>query len=67
MKVEIKRPNITQYHFSVEPSDELYTACMWAIINLDHDTYTMTATSDAGDYSYTWQVTSTETFAHLMA
>lgn len=67
MKVDIKCPNITQYHFSLEPSDELYTACTWARINLDHDTYTMTATSDCGDYTYTWCITPTESFTHLMA
>lgn len=67
MKVNIKRPNITQYHFIFEPSDEIYINCMWSRINLDHDTFTMTATSDCGDYSYRWLVTDHETFAHLMA
>lgn len=67
MKLIVKTPNITQYHFMFEPSDENYTSCLWARINLDHDTFTMTATSDCGDYSYSWCVTETESFAHLMA
>jgi len=67
MKVNIKQPNITQYHFQFEEGDPIYTNCMWARINLDHDTFTMTATSDCGDYSYRWHVTESETFSHLMA
>lgn len=67
MKFTAKTPNITQYHLSLEPEDELYTACMWAEINLDNDTYTMTATSDCGSYSYKWSVTPSEPFKELMA
>lgn len=67
MKITLKQPNITQCNIRFERGDELYHACMWATINLDHDTFTLTATSDCGDYSYTWCVTEDETFVHLMA
>jgi len=53
--------------FQFEHSDPIYASCMWARINLDHDTFTMTATSDCGDYSYRWQVTESESFLRLMA
>ncbi len=67
MRLTTKRPNITQYSFQFEPSDPIFINCNWAIINLDHDTYTMTATTDCGNYSYSWHVTPSESFAQLMA
>ncbi len=67
MELTIKCPNITQYSFQFEPSDAIYINCNWAIINLDHDAYTMTATTDCGNYSYSWHVTPSESFVHLMA
>jgi len=67
MKVIVKIPNITQYYFTFEEGDEIYFNCMWARINLDHDTYTMTATTDCGDYTYTCHVTPAESFIKLMA
>ena len=67
MKVTVKPPNITQFHFDFEEGDQIYMDCLWAQINLDHDSYTMTATSDCGDYSYRWHVTPNESFIKLMS
>ena len=68
MKVTVKTPNITQYSLRFEPSDgDTYYRCTWADINLDHDTYTMSATTDCGNYSYWWQPTpNAESFIRLM-
>lgn len=68
MKVSVKTPNITQYYLQLETGDELYRRCTWAEIKLDHDTYTMTAMSDCGSYSYRWYPTPQhESFRKLMA
>jgi len=67
MNVTVKTPNITQYEFIFDSDDSIYFNCTWARINLDHDTYTMTATTDCGDYAYTWHVTPKEPFVDLMA
>ena len=68
MKATIKTPNITQYSLRFDTSDgDIYHRCTWAEINLDHDTYTMTAKTDSGNYSYGWQPTpNAESFVGLM-
>lgn len=67
MHITAKTPNITQYRIQMESGDPFYHRCMWANINLDNDTFTMTATSDSGDYSYRWAVEKNGTFKRLMA
>ena len=68
MKITAKTPNITQYRIVAEPEDPMYHRCQWAVINLDHDTYTMTAETDCGNYTYGWVPTpKTESFVKLMA
>jgi len=66
MKVEVKIPKITEYHFYFEEGDPIRSDCLWARIYLNHETYTMSAITDCGDYSYTWHVTPTESFLKLM-
>lgn len=67
MKLSVKPSNITQYHLVLEPGDSLYTACMWADILLNHDTYTLLVSSDCGNFTYGWTPTpGAESFLHLM-
>jgi len=68
MKVTVKTPNITQYNFVFEPTDDIYYNCTWADINLDNDTYALTAVTDCGNYAYCWSPTpDVERFKALMA
>lgn len=67
MKLSVKPSNTTEYHLRLEPGDPLYTACMWADILLNHDTYTLFVQSDCGNYTYGWTPTpDEESFLHLM-
>lgn len=49
MKVNIFKPNITQYNFDFIGKD-IYSQCMWAKINLDYDNFTMNAITDCGNF-----------------
>lgn len=60
-------PNVRQFHFKQEQSDEDYGSCLWANITLDCDNYTLIAESDCGNYTYGWKPTPDyESFIHLM-
>jgi len=63
------KPNVDRYHlrFHYEDDPDMYHRCMWANIYLDHDTFTLFANTDCGDYSYSWPVSEHETFLHLMS
>lgn len=65
MKVNVVRPNIEKYEIRMDREDELYHACMWANILIDHDAYTISAVTDCGNYAYNWCITKEETFRHL--
>lgn len=68
MKVKIKKPNATEYDFTFEKDDELYSYCNWARITLDHENYCLTAVTDCGDYAHEWCATpDTESFIKLMS
>lgn len=68
MKCSIVKPNTTTYNmrFNKEEDPDMYWRCMWARITLDHDNFTLSAVSDCGNYSYSWQVTESESFIDLM-
>lgn len=68
MKYKEIKPNITQHFFTFDSTEdkEMYWKCNWARINLDHDNYILSATSDCGDYTYQWCVTPSESFLKLM-
>ena len=67
MELNIQQLNSTKYNLHFEPKDELYHSCMWATIILDHDSYTMYATTDCGNYTHSWRPTpDTESFLKLM-
>lgn len=68
MKLIKAVPNITQYlmRFDKKEDPEIYFRCTWARISLDHTTYTMTAVTDCGDFSYGWKPTDEESFLKLM-
>jgi len=61
-------PDITQHIFRFGKDDgDIYCRCMWARINLDHRTYTMSANTDCGNYTYQWTPTpDSESFLALM-
>lgn len=56
MKVNIFKPNITQYNFDFIGED-IYSQCMWAKINLDYDNFTMNAITDCGNFFHKWNKT----------
>lgn len=68
MKVKKVVPNVTTYHmrFTKEEDPDMHWRCMWARVTLDHDNFTLSAVSDCGDYTYSWHITESETFLHLM-
>ena len=68
MQCKIVNPRTTTYNmrFDAKEDPDMYWRCMWARINLDHDNFTLSVTSDCGDYSYSWHVTESETFRQLM-
>jgi len=66
MKVTVIRPNVTEYRIHTEPGDAIHTRCMWANIQINHDTYTISAQTDCGDYSYRWPATKDESFRDLL-
>lgn len=66
MNVTVIRPNVTEYRIRTEPGDAIHTRCMWANILLNHDTYTISAQTDCGDYSYRWPATKDESFRDLL-
>lgn len=65
MKVTVIKPNVTEYRIRTEPGDAIHTRCMWANILFNHDTYSISAQTDCGDYSYRWPVTKDESFHDL--
>lgn len=68
MKISVIRPSSTRYRFSFEIGDEIHHRCTWADIDLDHETYTLTACTDCGNYAYGWTPTpKAESFRALMA
>lgn len=66
MNVTVIKPNVTEYRIRTEPGDAIHTRCMWANILLNHDTYTISAQTDCGDYSYRWPATKDESFRDLL-
>ena len=66
MNVTVIRPNVTEYRIRTEPGDAIHTRCMWANIQINHDTYTISAQTDCGDYSYRWPATKGESFRDLL-
>lgn len=66
MNVTVIKPNVTEYRIRTEPGDAIHTRCMWANILLNHDTYTISAQTDCGDYSYRWPKTKDESFHDLL-
>lgn len=64
--LEIITPDITQYNLHLERTDKLYNNCMWARINLDNKNWTLTATSDCGDFAYSWRPEDCRTFKQLL-
>lgn len=69
MQCKILNPNTTTYsmRFTKEEDPDMHWRCMWARITLDHDNFTLSSVSDCGDYTYSWCVTESETFLHLMS
>ena len=65
MNVTVIKPNVAEYRIRTEQGDAIYTRCMWANIMLNHDTYTISAQTDCGDYSYRWVATKDESFHDL--
>lgn len=65
MKLEVITPDITQYNLKFERADKRYTQCMWMQVNLDNVSWTLTATSDCGNYSYSWYPERHRTFKQL--
>lgn len=65
MNVTVIKPNVTEYRIRTEPGDAIHTRCMWANILLNHDTHSICAQTDCGDYSYRWAVTKDESFHAL--
>lgn len=69
MKYKEVKPNVSQHvlKFDREEDENMFWRCNWARITLDHENYSMTATTDCGDYSYTWCATpDSESFLELM-
>lgn len=58
MKIDVKVPDTVQFCIRMEKEDELYKQCMWARVTFDNKNWSMMAQSDAGDYSYSWNVES---------
>jgi len=69
MKYTECKPNATEYllKFNSKEDKEMCRRCTWARITLDHDTFTMTANTDCGNYSYSWSPDDTESFVKLMS
>lgn len=66
MNVTVIKPNVTEYRIRTEPGDAIHTRCMWANILFNHDTYSISAQTDCGDYSYRWPKTKDESFHALL-
>ena len=66
MIVNVIRPNVVEYRLRAETSDLDYQKCLWAHILINHDTYTISAQSDCGGYSYSWPVTEKESFLDVL-
>ena len=65
MIVSVEKPKITKFKIRMERGDELYRQCIWADIILDHDSYSISAQTDCGNYAYRWSKTPDESFANL--
>ena len=63
--ITYKKNTIDSYsiHFN---NDEARWRCMWAIVNIDSDTWTFSATSDCGNYSYRWSYEDDRTFKKFL-
>lgn len=68
MIVKVENLNITQVCFKAVPKDNFYGKCNWARVTFDCDNWSMMATSDSGDFAYTWSVEHGDrTFLMLMS
>lgn len=56
MTVSVYKPNITQYQFDFL-GEEIYSQCMFAKINLDHDNFVISAVTDVGRFGHSWNKT----------
>ena len=63
--ITYKKNTIDSYsiHFN---NDNDRWRCMWAIVNIDSDTWTFSATSDCGNYSYRWCYEDNRTFKKFL-
>lgn len=61
------KPMIRQFLYVQEKQEPDYSSCLWANFVLDCDCYTLSITSDCGNYNYSWSVTPAESFLKLMS
>lgn len=68
MFLEKSQPNVTSYtmRFTRAEDPDMYYRCMWARINLDHDNFILSATTDCGNYLHQWPSSEHETFMGLL-
>jgi hypothetical protein len=67
MVIKETAPNVRQFQYKQESTDDNYGTCLWAKITLDCDSYTLLVDSDCGHYAYTWKATpNAESFTHLL-
>jgi hypothetical protein len=65
--VNIENRNIITLAYHQEKSDADYGTCLWADFHFDCDRYTLSISSDCGNFSYGWTMTpETEDFMLLM-
>lgn len=56
MEITKINPRIYTYNLKASKDDEIYSLCFWARFTFDCDAGILTINSDAGDYSYRWDI-----------
>jgi hypothetical protein len=52
--------------YSIRPEENERHRCLWALVYVDSNTWTLSASSDCGDYSYRWGYEDGRTFKQFL-
>lgn len=52
--------------YSIRPDEDNRHRCLWALVYVDSNTWTLSASSDCGDYSYRWDYEDGRTFKQFL-
>ena len=63
--ITYKKSTVDSYSIHFNDDNDRWR-CMWAIINIDSDTWTFSATSDCGNYSYRWSYEKNRNFKKFL-